>query len=118
MSAILEFPVISAGGVPGRLTAQVEVPECLRVTKDAKPPKDCGMFRLLSAKSGDDRVVWNRFSLDEIREARKMFNELVEKGLVPYRVGTNGKASSEVMKEFDPQAEEVIFLPVAMVAGG
>ena len=47
-----------------------------------------------------------------------MFDACAAEGLVPYKVGVNGKASSEVMDEFDPYAEEVIFLPVAVVAGG
>lgn len=117
-ATVLELPVITAGGKPGNLMALVVVPDSLQVTQAAKPPEGHGMFRFLSPKSGDDRVVWNRFSLTEIQDARQMFNDLVDKGLVPYRVGTDGRATSEVMDQFDPQAEEVIFLPVAMVAGG
>jgi hypothetical protein len=47
-----------------------------------------------------------------------MFVNLIKKGLKPFRVGVDGKATSEVMDEFDPHAEEVIFLPQALVAGG
>ena len=47
-----------------------------------------------------------------------MFNELIAKGLVPYKVQLNGDPSSEIMTEFNPNSEEIIFLPIKMVTGG
>ena len=35
-----------------------------------------------------------------------------------FRVGVDGQASAEVMDEFDPLAEEVIFMPIAAISGG
>lgn len=80
-------------------------------------PDGCGVIRIINNK-GDDRIVWKKTSIPEINQAKDAFDKLVAKGLVPYKVGTDGKATSEVMKEFDPSAEEVIFLPVQMIAGG
>jgi hypothetical protein len=82
------------------------------------PPAGFGCFRVMTPKDGDKRVVWDSQDFSQIREAKEMFDELVAEGLCPYRVGTNGRASSDVMDEFDPHAEEVIFMPIAMVAGG
>lgn len=99
-------------------TVPVEVPPEIRIHDDPEPPAGHGVFRILTAQDGDRRVVWNRFVLEEIRAARNMFLDLVKKGLVPHKVGTGGKPTSEVIREFDPNAEEIIFLPVAAVVGG
>ena len=105
--------------IVGRVTENFDVPDDLTVlTGDEKPNADQGCFRLLTEKAGDERVVWNRLNLAEVSAATEMFKDLVKKGLVPYKVGINGKATSEVMKEFDPMAEEVIFMPVRALAGG
>ncbi len=77
-----------------------------------------GCFRIISQKDGDKRVVWCRKVIAEIQAAKKMFMDLISKGMVPYKVGVSGNASAEVMDEFDPTAEEVIFMPVRAIAGG
>ena len=84
---------------------------------DEKVPVGCGVMRIINAK-GDDRITWDKQNLTEINKAKDAFDELVAQGLVPYEVGTDGKATAEVMDEFNPAAEEVIFLPIQMVAGG
>jgi hypothetical protein len=114
MSAVLEAKVIEFGS----LKAKIEIPDDLRVVGDEPVPEGCGMFRIMTAKDGDKRVVWNSTSLTEISAARRMFMDCVREGLVPYRVGTDGKATTKIMDEFDPAAEEVIFLPVRLVRGG
>jgi hypothetical protein len=79
---------------------------------------DMGIFRIMTPKDGDKRVVWCRKVIEEIKAAKKMFMDLVTSGMVPYRVGVDGKASANVMDEFDPLAEEVIFMPVQAIRGG
>ena len=100
------------------IVANVEIPKKLKVTTDVTPPANHGMFRILTKEDGDKRVVWNKDSFDEIREAKAMFDKLVAEGLCPYKVGTNGQATSAVMTEFDPYAEEILFLPIRQVVGG
>jgi hypothetical protein len=91
----------------------------LKVLKDGeKANKWERTYRFLTSKDGDKRIVWDCRDMDQIEDAKVMFDESVAKGLVPYRVGTNGKATSEVMDEFDAEAEEVIFLPINQVIGG
>jgi len=70
------------------------------------------------SKDGDTRIVWNKFVLDEINQAKKTFEDLIKQGMVPHNVGLGGKASAQEMKKFDPTAEEVIFLPMQALAGG
>lgn len=77
-----------------------------------------GVLRVLTEKDGDKRFAWNPLSIPEINEAKAFFDACVREGLVPYEVGTGGNASSRVMEEFDPTAGEVIFMPVAVIAGG
>ena len=74
-------------------------------------------FRIMN-ENGDDRLVWDSSSFIEIKAAKKDFVELVKQGMTPYRVGTDGRASAEVMTEFDAKAEEVIFMDTALVVGG
>lgn len=94
------------------------IPDELRVTDGTcQADGDC-VFRIMSQKDGDKRVVWNKFSIPEINAANQLFKDLIAEGMVPYKVGVDGKATSEVMTEFDATAEEVIFLPIRAVVGG
>jgi hypothetical protein len=106
----------------GNTVAEVP-PELTIVETDAeleqlRQDPNIGIFRCLSPKTGDTRIVWNRMSLAEISAAKKQFLELVKKGMTPYRVGADSKRSSQVMKEFDPHAQEIIFMPMSLVGGG
>ena len=74
-------------------------------------------YRILNS-SGDDRISWDKNSLDELQEARRIFYDSIAKGMKAYRVGEGGKKSSYEMKSFDPHAEEVIFVPMPAVVGG
>jgi hypothetical protein len=111
---------VEVAGIKGSsVTEKVGIPDALRIMEDGeKPQKGHHVFRVMTAKDGDKRVIWDCRDLAQINDAKTMFDELVAQGLVPYKVGTDGRATSEVMDEFDPAAEEVIFLPVAMVTGG
>lgn len=102
-----------------RLTTKVEVPDGVQILEGNDPtPSNHHIFRILHPLKGDERLTWDRTNFADIKAAKKLFCDLVEKGLTPYRVGTGGKATSEVMDEFDPMAEEVIFIAHKMVAGG
>ena len=97
----------------------LEVPPELQILEDGQDvPEHHHCFRILNTKSGDDRLVWDSRSLREVQAAKKSFVKLIKSGMTPYKVGVGGSASSEVMDEFDPRAEEVIFMDTALVAGG
>lgn len=111
-------PDVKAGGY---MNVKIpDIPKELTVLGDTEPDRsgNVGVFRIMTPQDGDKRVIWDHLSLKSIRDAKKLFGKLLKQGFVPYLVGTNGKASSEVMDKFDPYAEEVIFLPVQAVAGG
>ena len=77
-----------------------------------------GVMRVMTPKDGDKRITWNNQDFAQIRQAKETFDRLVLEGLVPYRVGIGGRATSEVMPEFDPYAQEIVFLPISLVMGG
>lgn len=81
-------------------------------------PPGHGVLRVLTENEGDKLFVWNPLSLPEINEAHKFFKQCVNQGLLPYKVGVGGKATAEVMTEFNPGAGEIIFLPIKRVVGG
>ena len=103
-----------------KLKETIEVPAELHIVDDAGeiPATHNRMFRILSQEKGDERITWDSRSLADIRAAKEMFISFIKKGLKPFKVGLNGKATAEVMREFDPLAEEIIFLPQALVTGG
>ena len=109
----------------GRFETEVTcpVPDPIKIVKDTemnqfKDRNEYGMFRVLTRLDGDKRVIWNRLSLPEIEAARQMFDDLIKKGLAAFKVGAKGARTNEVMKEFDPSAEEVIFIPVKALCPG
>jgi hypothetical protein len=114
MSDFVDVQVINGG----TLTVQVAIPKPLRVVDEITPPPNHGILQIMNQKDGDKRVVWDSNSLAEIRAAKEMFDDLVRKGLEPYRVGHGGKAGLDKMSEFDPMAEQVMFLPMKLAGGG
>jgi hypothetical protein len=102
-----------------KVRKKIEVPPELRVLEgNEEPSVGQFTFRIIDRLHGDKRLTWDSRSLREINAAKTMFVELIKEGLTPYKVGLNGKKTSEVMTEFDPSAEEVLFLPMQLVTGG
>jgi hypothetical protein len=111
---------IEVAGIKGSsVTKKIGIPDSLHIMQDGEEPRKYhNIFRVMTAKDGDKRVIWDCRDLAQINDAKAMFDELVAQGLVPYKVGFDGGATSEVMDMFDPAAEEVIFLPTSLVVGG
>lgn len=100
--------------------ASVEIPSKIKFLEDGQQlEKGRHCIRIMHPDKGDERLTWDSTSLIEIQQAKKLFINLVKQGLTPYHVGLNGQSSAKVMEEFNPHAEEVIFMPTAtLVAGG
>ena len=94
----------------------MEVPDDIRMLDEWEELQegDC-VFRILSPTAGDERLVWNQHSIPEINAAKQTFNELLARGMVPYKVGTDGRPSAKVMDSFDPHEGEVVFTEVVFV---
>ena len=106
--------------VDSKLKETIEIPPEMHILEDGhQVPSGHHCFRIMHPDKGDERLTWDSTALSQIQEAKKFFIKLVKKGLTPYRVGVNGKASAKVMQEFDASAEEVIFMATTkLVAGG
>ncbi len=105
--------------VSSNLKATIEIPSCLGILENPTDvaQKGFGCIRVMTQEDGDKRIVWDNNDFAQISEAKNMFDNLVMQGLVPYCVGDNGRAA-DVMIEFDPYAEEIIFCPMHMAVGG
>jgi hypothetical protein len=103
-----------------RVKQTLEVSEKLDILEDpdAEPPKGFGCMRIQTIKDGDKRVIWDKTDPQQIAEAELTFNQLIVDGLDAFKVGLDGKKTSEKITEFDAEAEEIIFVQKAMVAGG
>ena len=60
--------------------------------------------------TGDQKVTWDRCVPAEVDMARKTFDEWKKKRYMAYKV-TDGGKRGEVLSEFDPKAEHIIFSP-------
>ena len=123
MPQTLDISTLRVGKRPANSQSfeTIEIPESLTVM-DGDPntpiPEFHHCFRVLTPQDGDKRIVWDSRSIRQINDAKAMFDECLRQHLVPYHVGIDGKASAEIMQEFDPTSEEVIFLAADMVIGG
>lgn len=101
-----------------KLREDVEIPDGLQILEDGPIPAHHHCFSIIDPDKGDERLTWDNRSLLQIADAKKAFVSLIKAGLKPFKVGLGGAATSDAMSEFDPLAEEVIFLPMAPVKGG
>jgi len=77
-----------------------------------KPNKNTIIFRVLS-KNGDDRLLWDRRDLEQVREAKSKFKEYVDSYHTPYACKKDGTKGSK-LDSFDQTHEEIIFVPKTM----
>lgn len=73
-------------------------------------PDGHGAFAVMGER-GDTKHIWDRTNVAEINAARELFRSLTSAGYLAFHVtGKNGD-KGEQMREFDPNAERVIFAP-------
>lgn len=100
------------------LVEPYDVPDGLQKLEDGQQiPIGHHLFSIMNP-SGDDRLTWMKDSLKSIQAAKQAFVDFVKQGLKPYKVKTDGTVTAEIMDEFDPEAEEVIFLPGRPILAG
>lgn len=115
----LAVSVFAVGNQPSNLEQDIAIPETLKILGDGeKQPEFSSLFRIITQKDGDKRIVWDNRNIGEINDAKKMFNDLVAAGMCPFVVDPSGKKSPTPMAEFDPHAGEVIFAPIKATCGG
>ena len=115
MSIIIEVSTVKGG--KKKVELEFSKLQTLENPTD-KPPAGFCCMSVPTEKDGDKRVIWEKNDLEQIAEAQLAFNRLLEEGMEAHRVGTDGKKTSEKITEFDPHAEQIIFVQLQMVAGG
>ena len=122
MSAVLEkltVNTVSMGSKGSNVEVELDVPPIFQRLEDGQEQQPHQqLFRIINQKCGDERLVWDKRNLSEINDAKGTFDKLVKQGLKPYKVDKKGKRTSEIMAEFDPTAQEIIFIPIPAMIGG
>lgn len=73
------------------------------------------VLEVMTAKEGHLTVGWDQENEQETRVARETFTRMMGKGYAAYR-NTEGAAPGEQIREFDPEAENILLMP-PMAAG-
>ncbi len=61
-------------------------------------------------RTGDQKVMWDAGSSDEVEAARETFKRLTKAGYLAYRAqGKKGEQGTQI-REFDPAAERIILV--------
>jgi hypothetical protein len=60
--------------------------------------------------TGDTKLIWDSGNADEVKTAKKTFEDLTAKGFKAFAVKKSGKPGEQI-KKFDPEAEKIILIP-------
>jgi hypothetical protein len=121
---VLDADVLEVAPVRGtRLAAKVHLGGLRTLADGESTPERHATWRILTVKDGDKRVVWDTGDFAEMADAKRLFNECLAAGLVPYVCDESGRPTGEVMDTFDPSAGEVVFkdvvfAPARLAVGG
>lgn len=67
-----------------------------------------GTLTIMGPK-GHETKTWDVTIQETVDEAQRQFGQLIQEGYTAIR--TKGNRPEEVISEFDPQAEEITFIP-------
>lgn len=68
-----------------------------------------GEMRILD-ESGDTKKIWDPDNEDEVKDAKRSFEDLIKKGFRAFLVDKKGEKGG-AMQEFDPNAGKMILIP-------
>lgn len=71
---------------------------------------------VVTGECGDTKHIWDKTKRDEVEAAKDLYKSLTKKGYRAFHVVGKDGAQGEQMREFDSEAERVIFIP--QMAGG
>lgn len=77
-------------------------------TESQKPRK---LEMAVMGKEGDTKHIWDKSKPAEVEAARDLFNSLTKKGYTAYSVAGEKGDKDKQIREFDPNAERIIFVP-------
>jgi hypothetical protein len=70
----------------------------------------------IMGRFGDIKTIWDSRNPDEVANAREQFDKLKAKKFVPFSVSKDGSKGEQIVGDFDPKIERIIFVPP--MAGG
>jgi hypothetical protein len=70
---------------------------------------------IMEIEAGDYHIMWDSTREEEVKQARKTFDEFKKLGWVAFSVTAKGD-KDEIIRDFDPEAEKIIMAP--KTAGG
>lgn len=73
-------------------------------------PKPTGVMSIMG-KEGDTKHYWNVDNSSEVDAAREVFNAHRSRGYAAFRMTPGGEQSGEQLREFDPTAGSILFIP-------
>lgn len=74
-----------------------------------------GMMCVMN-QEGDTKIIWDRRKTEEVENARRTFKHFIDKKYAAYSVRGKDGEKGDVIREFDPEAERIIFAP-PMIGG-
>jgi hypothetical protein len=108
MSAIASSPKVfsvygSTRGYGANTKNTVTIPDSLRILKDGEaPPVGNIVLKVCTPEAGDERIAFNPYRIQEVAEAKRLFNELIAKGYYAYRIDPDkGGRSGELVRRFE-----------------
>jgi hypothetical protein len=79
------------------------------MTEAMTTPFDGQHWMAVMNETGDTKIMWSKDNQEEVDNARRNFDDMKRKGYTAFRVtGKNGDPG-EQMRDFDPNAERIIF---------
>lgn len=67
-------------------------------------------FMAIMSSVGDTKIIWNKDNPDEVENARRTFNDLLNKNYLAFKVKDDSKEGEQI-REFDPFIERMILSP-------
>jgi hypothetical protein len=120
------YPAYRIRGIRGILSGSqndwIDLPTIIR---DGSDPRSCVFRNILyilatdgrTARTADrvvallkKRIIWDVEYTDSVNDAHNLYDELCQSGWQAYYVGIGGR-SCRRMCSFDPNAEEMVFVP-------
>jgi len=88
-------------------TKPVVPPMPLTVDED---PVNGKHYLAITDETGDTKIMWSKDNADEVENARRTFNDMKKKGYQAFQVQGKKGDPGEQMKDFDEDAERIIFI--------
>lgn len=80
------------------------------IEKNEWPQEPGHIAMAVMGSGGDIKKIWNKSNEDEVEDARRTFYDMRRKGYLAFRANKDG-GRGEQIREFDPDAEQMIMVP-------